>query len=54
MDVNATLARMRELYVLMVDGNPKMIADYGQELAELAESLDGWMTGGGYLPQAWM
>lgn len=29
------------------------LAQYGTELAELVESLDAWITAGGFLPGAW-
>lgn len=53
MDINATLARIRELNRLMVDGNPDMLLAFGQELAELTEFMDEWFINGGFLPEDW-
>lgn len=56
MDPNATLARIRIITHNM--NNPdydrdEMVAEYGDELAELITSLDTWLTRGGYLPTPW-
>jgi hypothetical protein len=49
MDVNATLARIREL------SSPLAVldADEAAELAELIHALDEWISTGGFLPAAW-
>jgi hypothetical protein len=49
MDVNATLARIREL------SSPLAVldADEATELAELISALDEWMSTGGFPPAAW-
>jgi hypothetical protein len=52
MDPNETLARIRDVL-----GNYR--AGYwsgesaAEELAELIGGLDGWLSGGGFLPAAW-
>lgn len=54
MDPNATLAEMRRLVGRMLDDESEHV-DSGDavRLAALLEALDGWITGGGFLPAAW-
>ena len=49
MDVNATLARIREL---TASTDPDHLGDL-VELAELVRALDEWISKGGFLPDAW-
>jgi hypothetical protein len=50
MDPNATLRKLREL-VMRVQGGTGRVDP--EEFAELVEALDGWLTSGGFLPEAW-
>lgn len=54
MDVNATLARLREL-VKEIDAaaDNEHKADIADEFADLIDGLDQWITRGGFLPSAW-
>lgn len=45
MDPNTALARLRELC--------RQEDPDGAELSEHVEALDGWLTSGGFLPEAW-
>jgi hypothetical protein len=51
MDPNAALERIRGLVNRMLDDeeNPD-----GQELAELFEGLDQWISSGGFIPTDWL
>lgn len=53
MDPNETLHEIREKVAeaLAESGNKR--ADLVDELAELVDALDGWLTKGGFLPHAW-
>lgn len=57
MDPNETLTALRRL--ACVDSNPTgpWTPEYAnarcQRYAELIEALDNWITGGGFLPEAW-
>lgn len=51
MDPNATLRRIRELTNREV--TERLTLDETQELRELFDALDGWITSGGFLPVAW-
>ncbi len=64
MDPNETLARIRALNGRMLEcpgvvvegnGNPKGALSLAEleELAILNESLDTWLSNGGFLPSAW-
>jgi hypothetical protein len=64
MDPNANLAEQRELIANIIDAwddadddgnipNPDDVIHDAIRLAELAEALDGWIAGGGFLPTAW-
>lgn len=53
MDINEAHKRMMELVALMVDGSPEMLLDYGQDLAQLVESVNEWMSYHGDLPTVW-
>lgn len=55
MDPNATLHRLRELVALAQKGtlDPDQAAIALDEVAENFDALDGWMTRGGYAPDAW-
>lgn len=50
MDPNATLAEIRDLYKRVLDGEDET---YATDLAEAIESLDRWITDGGFLPKNW-
>ncbi len=47
MDPNETLRRIREI-VTTRDAHGQRV-----ELCELVRALDGWLTGGGFLPDEW-
>ena len=50
MDPNETLEQIRKLYnQIILTGDTSTAED----LAELIGSLDGWITMGGFLPDAW-
>lgn len=49
MDPNATLARLREL---AADGTHLTMTET-EEMAELFEALDAWMSKGGFMPSDW-
>lgn len=52
MDPNETLRRIRELSRRILDDGP--LNDHvNEELAELCEALDEWLSRGGFLPKAW-
>lgn len=57
MDPNVTLAEIRalirDLREAQDDGDEGSVADVGANLAEKTEALDQWVTGGGFLPEAW-
>lgn len=57
MDPNATLAMIRRLVSLTADVDTDDLAEDDiqalSELAGLVSSLDAWITGGGFLPDAW-
>lgn len=49
MDPNATLARLR-----ILAGNVSFLTlTETEEMAELFDALDTWMSKGGFLPAAW-
>ena len=47
MDINAALARMRELVSAHHD------TDNEANMAMVFEAIDGWITSGGFLPNDW-
>jgi len=50
MDINETLRNVRELATAVLDaGDPRDAA----ELASAVDDLDGWLSAGGFLPEAW-
>lgn len=51
MDPNITLHELRELVALFLAGEGDGTA--GQEMAEKFDALDGWMSKGGFAPDAW-
>ena len=54
MDPNATLAQIREaLTTYRANLYSKAGREALQDLAELVEALDGWLSGGGFLPNEW-
>ena len=57
MDPNATLQAAREAYAKLVRAAEDMDSlAYDEALCDLAEafdSLDHWLSGGGFLPKAW-
>ena len=52
MDPNDTLSALRESVKNVYDG-PGLSGDYVFELAEQITALDEWLSGGGFLPDAW-
>lgn len=58
MDPNATLELLRKQAQEILDNYEKYtghdpIADDAANLAELVQSLDQWLTNGGFLPEEW-
>ena len=54
MDPDTALARIRELAARAdEDLGESDAAAMLSELAKLVESLDGWLSSGGFLPRAW-
>ncbi len=57
MDPDANLKRQRELAqaIIVADekGRASEVEDMAVELAELVQALDGWLTGGGFVPTDW-
>jgi hypothetical protein len=59
MDPNETLRRLRELLStrqnLDLDDpdNDQELIRVGDDIAELVEALDDWITKGGFLPKDW-
>lgn len=70
MDPNETLERIRQIVAdihrggypipghehrgLMHDFTKGELAELGEELAELTDGLDKWMSKGGFLPDEWL
>lgn len=52
MDPNATLARIRE--ILNEEDSGIDVVDELIELSQLVSGLDGWISAGGFLPEAWI
>jgi hypothetical protein len=52
MDPNANLAEQLQIAKLLLDESPNN-ALAAIRLAELVESLNAWIQGGGFLPDAW-
>lgn len=55
MDPNATLARIREVRNEILNGNhdDAYMSSLADDLAELIQSLDEWLSNGGFRPTAW-
>jgi hypothetical protein len=53
MDPDAALAQIRELIVKHQTSSEEMSTSDAAELVELVDSLDEWMTKGGFLPTEW-
>ncbi len=55
MDPNETLLTLRRLASWLSDGNGNEVTreEAGRELAEAFESLDTWLSRGGFLPDEW-
>lgn len=57
MDPNTTLAMIRRIADLTADTDTDDLSESDiqslSELAVLISSLDAWITGGGFLPDAW-
>lgn len=51
MDPNVTLDAI--LRIIKYRDFPEWAGDYGDELADNIESLHGWLSKGGFLPDAW-
>lgn len=47
-DPNETLRKIRRLYDIVIPEREEM-----DELCELVQALDDWLTEGGFLPEAW-
>lgn len=56
MDPDANLAEQRRLVRELLDGGLTIeeTAERADRLAQLVEALDAWLTGGNYLPNAWV
>lgn len=53
MDPDAALAQIRELIVKHQTSSEEISTSDAAELVELVDSLDEWMTKGGFLPTEW-
>ena len=56
MDPNANLAEQLRLARKLINNEWSKSSEkdeYAARLAELVEALDGWLKGGGFLPEAW-
>lgn len=53
MDPNEALARIRSIIGAAGLENPRMTPLQQAHLVEFIDSLDDWMTCGGFLPDAW-
>ena len=54
MDPDANLAELCELARIIIEADEDEVdAADARRLAELVEALDGWITGGGFLPARW-
>lgn len=54
MDPNANLEEQRRIVARLTDGEgPDDPGADAYRLAELAQALDEWISGGGFLPDAW-
>ncbi len=53
MDPDACLAEIRRLVTQSHEAGPDFGRTEAWRLAELIESLDDWIRGGGFLPRAW-
>ena len=57
MDPNVTLLRIRvlrtQIQMHLICNRPHKIEEPSAELCELVESLDGWLSRGGFLPKEW-
>lgn len=53
MDPNATLEEMRAFVKKVLYSVDSAATDDETRMAELFESLDEWITKGGFLPNAW-
>jgi hypothetical protein len=56
MDANANLSEQRKLVLSILkcaDAGERIDMAVAERLAELVQSLDAWITNGGYLPLAW-
>lgn len=50
MDPNANL---KEIRAILAEAQKGISPNAADRLVELVEALDGWLTGGGFLPQPW-
>lgn len=53
MDPNANLAEQRRIFATLTDGTANDRIARLERLAELAQALDEWLSGGGFLPREW-
>ena len=54
MDPNATLERIRELVDILMEEEDRGEDDpHGQALAGHVQTLDEWLSSGGFLPKEW-
>lgn len=53
MDPNVTLGRIREILEAYDREEDEVSHHLGNELVDLVEGLDHWLSGGGFLPAPW-
>lgn len=53
MDPSATLTEIRRLVAEGMDGSDAELFDRMSELLDSFDGLDGWLSRGGFLPEAW-
>jgi hypothetical protein len=52
-DPNTTLADIRDLIAQTYTADGPAAEDSCRRVCELVEALDGWLSQGGFLPDAW-
>lgn len=53
MDPNENLAEQRRIFARLDAGNEREQTADLERLADLAQALDEWISGGGFLPDEW-
>jgi len=53
MDPNDTLRKIREAMNIFYGGSDKDCLDAGVDITNLFDSLDKWLSKGGFLPDEW-